>query len=321
MHEDIYLKSPNKDVITLYIKPDTSMQSVLDLLKKEESIINNIKSRVTRQGIQEAFQRLKTFLETLPPSKQGYIICATPNKLVYIDDILVNIDKYYCGGEFYAAPLEETLTARLNPVGILTLDTKEATIAYIGKSMEILKHMTSGIAGKHGRGGQSEQRFTRKRQEEIKHFFKRIGEACSIFVKAYPITELIVSGCGKTKDRFLKQKYLDYRLQEKVSIVLDTQYTGENGIRETLQKALPRLERNAFAQEVKEVEDFFNILGKQFDRVVYGEEEITKNIHQITKLIKIEEHIPVYPVETRVLHFRGEHYLKIESLGGVVGIK
>jgi len=321
MKKEMYLKSEIKAVITLYIRPDTPKQKILDLLKREEPIISNIKSRVTRQGIQGAFQRLKTFLNYMPPSDCGYVICCSPEKLVYINDIRVTVDKYYCGGEFYAVPLEETLAAQLNPIGILTLDTKEATLGYIGEKVEILEHLTSGIAGKHGKGGQSEQRFTRNRQEQIKQFYKRIGEASLIFLKAYPVTELIVSGCGMTKDKFLKGNYLDYRLKDKVSLILKVQYTGESGIRETLHKALPHLQKNAFAQEVRIVEKFFNLLAKRFHCVVYGPEELKNQMFQIKQLIKIEEHTQEYSKETITLHFKGEHYEKIKHLGGIVGIK
>jgi len=256
MRKEMYLKSEIKAVITLYIRPDTPKQKVLDLLKREEPIISNIKSRVTRQGIQGAFQRLKTFLNHMPASDCGYVICCSPEKLVYINDIRVTVDKYYCGGEFYAVPLEETLAAQLNPIGILTLDTKEATLGYIGEKVEILEHLTSGIAGKHGKGGQSEQRFTRNRQEQIKQFYKRIGEASSIFVKVYPVTELIVSGCGMTKDKFLKGDYLDYRLKDKVSLVLKVQYTGESGIRETLHKASSSPTEKCFCSRSKSSTEF-----------------------------------------------------------------
>jgi len=261
MKEDLYLKSPNHDIITLYIRPETDKQKIIDLLKHEEPIIDNIKSRQTREGIKASFQRVKTFVATLPPSDSGYIIVSSPVKLVFVNDILVTHDKYSCGNEFYAKPLEEALVARLNPIGILTLDTKEATLAYIGNRIEILKHMTSGISGKHSKGGQSQRRFEREREQEILAFFSRIGEASKILVNSgYEITELIVSGCGLTKRDFLKGNYLDYRLRDKVKIILDTQYTGEEGIREALHLALPQLEKNAFALELREVEKVFDMI-------------------------------------------------------------
>ena len=317
--KELYLMSPNKDIITLYIRPETRKQKILDLLKKEEPIVDNIKSRVTREGIKTSFQRLKTFIERIPISENGYIICVSPEKLVYLTDIRVNRDKYFCGGEFYSIPLEEELALRLHPIGIIVLDTQEATLGFVGNKLEILKSMTSGISGKHNKGGQSQRRFERDREMQILNFFHRIADASKIFVESYPIEELLVSGCGQTKNKFLDTKYLDYRLRQKVTLILDTQYTGDAGIRETLHKALPSLQKNAYAKEVKIVEDFFELLNKNSEKAIYGKEEIEKNLHSITKIIKIEENQSSYEKETIVLHFKGEHYDKIKSLGGIVG--
>jgi peptide chain release factor subunit 1 len=318
-NNELYLKSPNKDIITLYMRPETKRQKVLDLLKKEEPIVDNVKSRVTREGIKASFQRLKTFIERMPISENGYIICASPEKLVYLTNVRVTRDKYFCGGEFYSIPLEEELALRLHPIGIIVLDTQEATLGFVGNRIEILKSMTSGISGKHNKGGQSQRRFERDREMQILNFFHRIADASKVFVESYPVEELLVAGCGQTKNKFLDTKYLDYRLRDKVTLVLDIQYTGDAGIRECLHKALPSLQKNAYAKEVKIVEDFFELLNKNFERVVYGKEEIEKNLYSITKIIKIEENPLTYNKETIILHFKGEHADKIKALGGIVG--
>lgn len=317
----LYLKNPDKAVITIYIRPDTKIENIKNLLKKEEPIISNIKSRVTRRALGISFQKVKTFIENIRSSENGYIIVSSPEELVWTSDVLIKEDLYRCGSEFYSGPFEEIQMNKLSPIGVICLDTKEATLGFIGNKIEILKHLTSGIGGKHKKGGQSQRRFERLRKERIKEFFKRIGEASNLFLTSYPITHLLISGCGLTKDKFLKGKYLDYRLKEKVLDSFDTQYTGESGIRETLHLALPKLEKNAYAKEVKEVEAFFNTLGKHFDSVVYGEEEVKEKMPFIKKLIKIEEHTKEYPKETITLHFHGEHYEKIRALGGICGIK
>jgi len=60
-------------------------------------------------------------------------------------------------------------------IGKLYISTKEAKIFVIDGDFEDLKfRLTSGIGGKHGKGGQSAARFSRKREEEILHFFKRV---------------------------------------------------------------------------------------------------------------------------------------------------
>jgi peptide chain release factor subunit 1 len=321
----LYLKSAEHAIITIYLSVGTGKEKMLKLLKKEEPIVQNIQSRVTRQSLERSFQRMKTFLENLTPSEKGYVIVASPDELVWTSDVLVSQDLYRCGSEFYAGPYEEIQMQQIHSVGIITLDTKEATLGRVSDKIEILKYLTSGIPGKSHKGGSSQRRYERERDMAVAAFFKRIGDAAKLFVDTYPIEELLISGCGQTKDEFLKAKYLDYRLKEKVTMVLDTQYTGEFGIRETLHKALPQLEKNAFGKEIVLVESFFTALAQRFDSVVYGKEEIQKHLHQIKRLIIIEELKDEYPKDkypnVTILCFKGEHYQKIQSLGGVVGFK
>lgn len=320
-YEKLKLHSSNHDVITIYIAKDSAVQKTIDLLKREEPIVQNIKSRVTRQAIEQAFQKIKSFLANPPESDNGYILVASANDFAWTKEIPISKDYYRCGNEFYSAPLEQMMMMRLNPIGVIAIDTQEATLAYIANSIEIVKHLTSGIEGKTAKGGQSHDRFVRKREQEILMFFSRVGEAAKVFVSTKPITTLLVGGPGLTKDKFLETKYLDYRLKEKIMPTFNIQYTSEDGIREILHLALPKLENNAYAQEVKEVNDAWEILGKQFERIVYGKEEILRCMAHIQKIIKIEELPDTYSVKTIVLHFQGEHYDKVKGLGGAIAIK
>ena len=60
-------------------------------------------------------------------------------------------------------------------IGKIRLSSKKATISIIeGEFEEIKFRLTSGIPGKHGRGGQSEGRLTRKRDEEVNAFLRKI---------------------------------------------------------------------------------------------------------------------------------------------------
>lgn len=319
--EDLYLKSVNHDVITIYIAKGSPIQKTIDLLKREEPLVQNIKSRVTRQAIEQAFQKIKSFLANPPTSENGYIIVASADHFAWTKEISITKDLYRCGNEFYSIPLEEVIMMNLNPIGILAVDSSEATLAYVSNGIEILAHLTSGIAGKHGKGGQSQRRFEREREQELLMFYTRIGEAAKVYVNIKPITALLVGGPGETKNKFLESKYLDYRLKEKLLPSFNIQYTSEDGIREILHLALPKLEKNAYAQEVREVNDAWEVFGKQFEKFIYGKEEVQKNIHSISKIIKIQENKEEYPIKTIILRFPGEHYDKIKGLGGVIGIR
>jgi len=83
--------------------------------------------------------------------------------------------------------------------GKIQLSSKKATISIAeGEFEEIKFKLTSGIPGKHGRGGCSEGRFTRKREEEVNAFLRKV---CSR-AKTLPVEKWILEGDKEMIKRF-----------------------------------------------------------------------------------------------------------------------
>src|SRR5579884_385609 len=115
---------------------------------------------------------------------------------------------------------------------------KRLELVYLGDRSELVDSLTSGVAGKHRQGGQSARRFERLRDNELNEYYHRVADhAKKVFIDQYSVKGLIVGGPGPTKENFLKEEYLDYRLQNNVVAVLDTSYSGEEGVREIINKA------------------------------------------------------------------------------------
>ena len=57
------------------------------------------------------------------------------------------------------------------------------------------------------------------------------------FIDIYPIKGLIVSGPGPTKEDFINNNYLEYRLQNMIISTIDASYSGAEGIREAFAKS------------------------------------------------------------------------------------
>ena len=106
--------------------------------------------------------------------------------------------------------------------GITVLDRKEATIATLkGKKIEILKHLTSGVPGKHKAGGQSQRRFDRVIDLAAHEFKKRIGEHMNnAFLDIDDLKGVIIGGPGNTKEEFLKGEYLHYEIKQKIILLI-----------------------------------------------------------------------------------------------------
>jgi peptide chain release factor subunit 1 len=156
--------------------------------------------------------------------------------------------------------------------GLLSIDSSEVGLGILsGDRLEIPDAMTSGISGKTRKGGQSARRYERGREMELTYFFNRVGEhATRVFVDGAKVTGLIVGGPGPTKEEFLKGGYLHYELQKKVLAVIDTSYSGREGVRELVDKASETLQGVRLVEEKKLVQKFLGEVNRQGGLAVYG---------------------------------------------------
>ena len=253
------------ELVTVYIPPRRPVFDVISQLRNEAGTASNIKSDLTRTHVQDALsktiEQLKLFKET--PENGLIIFCgAIPNdkgigkEKIEIYPILppkpVQISLYRCDDHFWTDHLKEMMKDD-KVIGILSIDTQETGIGILtGDHWEVIDSLTSGVAGKHRQGGQSARRFERLRENELNEYYHRVAEhAKQVFLDQYNIKGSIVGGPGPTKENFLREEYLDYRLQKSVIATLDTSYSGEEGVRELIEKA----QKEGILQEYRVMEE------------------------------------------------------------------
>ncbi len=239
------------ELVTVYVPPRRPIFDVISQLRNEAGTASNIKSDLTRNHVQDALSRtiehLKLFKVT--PENGLVIFCgAIPTgkgfgtEKIELTSVIppkpVQISLYRCDDHFWTDHLKEMMKDE-KVIGILAVDTSEAGLGILtGDRWETIDTLTSGVAGKHRQGGQSARRFERLRENELNEYYHRVADhAKAVFIDQYSVKGLIVGGPGPTKDNFLKEEYLDYRLQNNVLVVLDTSYSGDEGVREIIDKA------------------------------------------------------------------------------------
>ncbi|MEO9294757.1 MAG: peptide chain release factor aRF-1 [Nitrososphaera sp.] len=239
------------ELVTVYVPPRRPIFDVIGQLRNEAGTASNIKSDLTRNHVQDALSRtmehLKLFRET--PENGLVIFCgAIPNdkgigkEKIELYSVIppkpIQISLYRCDDHFWTDHLKDMLKDE-KVIGILAIDTTEAGLGILtGDRWETVDTLTSGVSGKHRQGGQSARRFERLRENELNEYYHRIADhAQKVFIDQYNTKGLIVGGPGPTKDNFLKEEYLDYRLQNSVLATLDTSYSGDEGVREIIDKA------------------------------------------------------------------------------------
>ena len=184
-----------------------------------------------------------------------------------------------CDDHFHLDPLRDMLKEQ-DVVGILVVDATEAGLGIVsGDVWDVIDTLSSGVSGKTRKGGQSARRYERLREMELTEYFNRLADhAKKVFLEQYQIKGLIVSGPGPTKDEFVKDKYLDYRLQNVIVGVLDTGYSGREGVRETIEKSGKLLENVRVVEERKLVQRFLREVNSDTGLAIYGIKDVLASL-------------------------------------------
>lgn len=130
-------------------------------------------------------------------------------------------------------------TGRRYDTLIVVVDANEATIGETdGENIRVLWHERSMVPRKHGKGGQSQQRFARGREEALKSWLRHVVEQIKTLGTMGTHgndgndRKIIIGGPGYTKNVLVKEMHVS--LQERISDTRHCGYTDENGLWEIL---------------------------------------------------------------------------------------
>ncbi|MFP4546411.1 MAG: peptide chain release factor aRF-1, partial [Methanomassiliicoccales archaeon] len=248
------LKGRGTELISVYVPPDRQISDVTQYLRNEYSESTNIKSKSTRKNVTSAIEsilsRLKSFKR---PPENGVIffvgeVPAGGDQTKMVQYVLeppepITTFIYRCDSEFFVEPLWEMLADKKS-YGLIVIDRSEATIGVLrGKRVYTLKNIPSLVPSKHGKGGQSAQRFERLIEIAAHEFFVKVADlANDSFLEEEDLQGVLIGGPGPTKEQFMDEGLLHHELQKKIIDTFDTSYTDEYGLKELMEKAKDTLQ-------------------------------------------------------------------------------
>lgn len=280
------LRGRHTELVSVYIPAGYSITDVIGQLKDEQGTASNIKSKATRKNVMGALEKIIQHLR---------VFKATPERglVVFAGNVSENEGKediqlwsfeppepmrtkiYWCDQTFVLDPLEEMVRER-EVYGLIVLDARDANIGLlVGKSIKQLKHIDSTVPAKTVKGGMSQHRYDRLREDAINEFLTKVGEVSNelLMKDDLELKGLIIGGPGPVKERFAKGKYLNYMLLKKLLGVKDVGYTGDFGLQELVERSEDLLKESAIAHEKEVLGKFFVALQKA-GPVTYGIEEV-----------------------------------------------
>lgn len=276
------IRGRHTELISVYVPSGYNLVKVVDQIRSEQSTAQNIKSKTVRKNVtgalEKILQHLKLYKQT--PENGLIIFCGNVSDREGVSDLELwaieppeplHVRLYRCDQVFILDPLKEMVRER-EIYGIIVLDKSEATIALLkGKKIEILKHLDSIVPGKTKAGGWSANRFARIREGLLHDFLKKVGEiASSKFKDCKDLKGIIISGPGPIKEQFAEGDFLEYSVKQKIIGIINTSYTGEYGVRETVERSEDILSQASVIHEKRILDRFFGELQKDSGLAVYG---------------------------------------------------
>jgi peptide chain release factor subunit 1 len=298
-------KGFHTELVSLYIPHDRKISDVTNHLKNEVSESQNIKSKLTRKNVLDSISSLLGQLKNITDVPENGLVmfsgaipqnntAGTEKNELYIVNPpdRVKTFRYHCASEFLLWPLEEMLQTK-ETYGLLVIGRKESAVGYVtGNHVEYVRDFTSGVHGKHRAGGQSQKRFERQMEEAETRFYRRISEEVNkLFLSIEDLQGIFIGGPGPSKEKYVNDESLDYRLRDKILDVVDLGYGGTEGIRALLEKVKDQIANVKYIKEKEVMQLFLKEISNETGMAAYGLEEVQKalNMGAIDKLILSEK--------------------------------
>jgi peptide chain release factor subunit 1 len=181
---------------------------------------------------------------------------------------------YSCGSTFKTEILREQLLAN-NPYGFVIVDGNGFSFWVINGNVKqnLYSWDKANLPKKHGRGGQSSNRFARIRTEKRHNYITKVSEACvQHFISQetnMPIVKnILLAGFGELKTQLRRE--LDPRLDAIICASVDIQYGGPQGLNEAIDKSQEILSGLEYFKEQQVISLFFEEINKGSDLYTFG---------------------------------------------------
>lgn len=292
------------EMVSVYIPEEESLQQNISELQSEQSQAENIKSKETRNHVTGALGKIVSVLQDYSSTPEGGIAVFAGYEQDAGDYVVEVFDEfphpiqnstYHCDKTFYTKPLEDSLVADGDYV-LIILDKNDAVIGeVVGTSVKTVETFSSLVPGKTQKGGFSQQRFERLREEAKDNFFGEIaGSVNNRYVEdRHDLNGIFIGAPEPTKTEFVDGEYLHHELQDKILAQTSISTTTEAGLRQLLKECQDVIQDQEITRQREYCDRFLSGLSTDDEYVAYGvDETLTALSYGSVDTLLISENIP-----------------------------
>ncbi|CBZ28271.1 putative eukaryotic translation release factor [Leishmania mexicana MHOM/GT/2001/U1103] len=271
-------------VISVYMTPKEQIAGMVAKLNNEYGTASNIKSHTNKLSVQSAITAALGRLKQIPrvPANglllySGTVMTADNKEKKLTLDIepfkAVSRSLYLCDNKFHTEELRRMLESD-DKFGFIIMDGSGSTFATVcGDVKEKLGSFTVELPKKHGRGGQSKNRFARIRMERRHNYVRKVAEtAVSYFITndRPNVRGLVLAGSADFKEVLFQSDLLDPRLKEVVVKIVDVAHPGDVGLNQAIDLSADALSGVKLVQEKKLLQTFFDQIAMDTQQYCFG---------------------------------------------------
>ncbi|KNH06287.1 hypothetical protein XU18_2792 [Perkinsela sp. CCAP 1560/4] len=283
-------KGNGTSVISLYLTPKEQLSKMTTKLTEEHGTASNIKSASNRNAVQTAITaclgRLRMY-RCVPP--KGLIVyCGTvltednkEKKITFDFEPVKPVTRsmYHCDNKFHTEELRKMLESD-DKFGFIIIDGTGTLYATLqGSQRDILHRFSVDLPKKHGRGGQSKNRFARIREEKRHNYVHKVAELATQFyinVDRPNVAGLVLAGSADFKDVLASSDLFDPRLKAVVIAIVDIAHPGEIGFNQAIDLSAPILGGVKLVQEKKLLQQFMEEVAQNTNKYCFALDDTMK---------------------------------------------
>lgn len=286
-------------MVSLYVSKTDSLQNVRKLITAEIATAVNIKSKINKSSVITVLKTILNKLNLITANTTGLaIFCGidTDETLQYVEYTptinYISQSKYLCDNKFHTEFLDCNLhdTAVYGYIVINGDSTLFGTLS--GLCKRTIYKFDVDLPKKHGRGGQSAQRFGRIRLEKRQNYITKVSElANKLFINSSTnmpnVKNIIIAGSADLKQQLFNSDVYDARLHTITnSKLIDVSASGENGFSQAIELTKLDINNMQFLNEKNTLAKWFTSINLNDNMTVFGFREcinalINNNIDEL----------------------------------------
>ena len=186
----------------------------------------------------------------------------------------INTSLYLCDNKFHTKPLSSLLANDDDQFAFIIMDGNGYLLGTLqGSTKQVLHKSDIHLPNKHGRGGQSQNRFQHLRLGARHQYVVKVAEmATEMFISENKanMAGLILAGNSDLKTELSKCGKFDPRLQAKIIKIVDISYGGERGFNEAIELASECLSNVKYVQEQTLMKRYFDEISRDTGKYCFG---------------------------------------------------